>query len=196
MNCPNCNQEMTSETITGQLVKAVHTCASCGAQHNVTFANGNGYNPFAALRDINPSVSPRIFMASRCFAMQSSDWYFAKETRDCTFLRWNEETQAHESYTERKEVGMDNLATEKTVIYTDLSTNKVYEWQAIAYLENGTIQRFLYLNGELHNHTSWIHHRVNNPLNRWLTEPKEAVLSALNHAEKVTKEMAMGEWAL
>lgn len=184
------NHQLSSEA-----VRVLHTCQICGFLYGVGFPKPeNVFNPFETVHSLDSQL-PRIYMAGRDFIMQSNDWYFASTMKECQFLRWNESTRSHESYSEIKLRHLENQAIEKTVIYTDTTNAKVYEWQAIAFLEGGIIHRFLYLNGKLHNHITWIHHKQNNPYNRWLCDPKEAVLSALSHAEKLTGEMARGEWA-
>lgn len=93
----------------------------------------------------------------------------------------------------------NRLDCERTATYTDTLTGKVYQWQAIAFVDRkegdfyGRIRRFCYLNGVLFQANDYAFGRVNNPLLNTYSDPEHVVNNFLVHAEFLTKQLSDNE---
>lgn len=116
---------------------------------------------------VEPEKLSTIYMAQRHFSMMDSGDDFAPH----------------------------NIAVSRTVQYTDLTNGKAYFWEAVAFVEESRIRRFLYLNGVLHNAIEFCYTKTSNGLFNHCSDPKHAVAWALAHAEGLTAVMTRGEWA-
>jgi hypothetical protein len=77
--------------------------------------------------------------------------------------------------------------------YTCEQTGKVYQAEAIAYVQGGFIHKFVFINGEFSSYGYRIKSAQDNALMNLCPSPEKAVLYALAHAETIVKAMGIAD---